>query len=411
MVFSMFKRVVFAGVLLALPVSSAFAQDSKSEDVPCVGPMCMFTPVYKLGTMMPDMSGKPDRPASPPPPPPAADPAAAPGSAAAQDASGRTQDASGQPAPADAAAAEPAKDETASASRTTHGPRTAARRSSSHRSASVSHRLPTVARDKVDATVTIAANDTEIGRVLRLASVVKAPPIRVIPAVASVDGCRQKPADFVVDTMSNPERRGPAIPLFTESLIILARKDIHDLDGLRGRQVSFGRSDGSSQRVARAVFHSLGIDAHEVPLDLDNALDALALGDLDAVALLMPRGFDRLARHDPQLHLLSLPERMIPPDGLRLSRVDPASYLGGSWSTLSLGVVTVDAVLSPSRNPQMQPIAQAVYAALDRRSSELAENGFDLIGGGGLTTMRSVAKDADPAQARAAADAGCRGRS
>ena len=98
---------------------------------------------------------------------------------------------------------------------------------------------------------------------------------------------------------------------------------------------------------------------------------------------------------------------MLPPEGLRLSRLDPASYLGGTWSTPSLGVVTVDAVLSPSRTAQMQPTAQAVYAALDRRSSELAENGFDLIGGGGLTTMRSVAKDADPAEARAAVVPGC----
>ena len=209
--------------------------------------------------------------------------------------------------------------------------------------------------------------------------------------------------------MSNLDRVGPAIPLFSESLIILARKDVHDLAGLRGRQVSFGLAGSSAQRIAERVFRSLAVPVQEQPLDLDNALDGLATGDLSAVALLAPKGYDGLARHDPQLHLLALPDRLAALDALKLSRIEPSSYLKGAWATRSLMVVIIDAVLSPGRATQMQPNAQAVFAALDRRSAALAANGFDLIGGsGGLATMRSVAKDAAPeATVRRAADPGC----
>ncbi len=369
----------------------SLAEDAEISNVPCIGPMCMLTPVYRFGaTMMPTM---PDR-------------AAAPAEAGAPATGQSASDANA----AAAAVTEGIAEQTAAESRRpgtrdAHASvlfkrdrRAIARRSFASRTIPARLALRPTARPTTGggngAVVTIAAAGPELDRLLRLAAVVKTPQIRVMPAVWQVDGCSRKPADFVVDTMSNPTRLGPAIPLFTESLIIVARKDIRDLYGLRDRQVSFGLAGGSSQRVARDVFRTLGVATHEVPLDLDNALDALTLGDLDAIALLVPRGFDRLTHHDGQLHLISLPDEMRPSNGLKLTRIDPASYLGGTWSTKTLSVISVDAVLSPNHSAQMQPKAEAVYAALDRRSSELAANGFDLIGAGdGLQTMRSIAKD------------------
>ena len=411
-----YPYILFAAMLIhSGPVS---AQESPAKDVPCVGPMCMLTPIWKLGTMLPELKAEPEKKAIEPAP-------------HQQSEAGSEGD---QPKkPIQTVAHGESIDTTTKGSDRIEGSKTIENSRPTAKTADTENPLPiggadrnaekrTVARStsrftyrlahrssirpirissvaplisaKRNKSVTVAANGTEFDRLLRLASLVKTPPIKVIPAVSFVDGCRQKPADFIVDTMSNPDRVGPAIPLFTESLIIVARQDIKDLTSLRNRQVSFGLLSSSSHRVADRVFHSLSIDVREQPLDLENALDALALGDLDAVALLAPKGFDRLAHHDPSFHLLPLPDGFSPPDGLKLSRVEPSSYLGGAWSTSRLSVVTVDAVLSPNQSAQMPLSAQSVYAALDKRSSQLAANGFDLIGGnGGLTTMRSSAKD------------------
>lgn len=402
---------IFIAAFVALSPISASAQDDHAKDVPCVGPMCMLTPIWKLGTMMPDMAAEPKQPSSTQSPqpmpiedksnlvqPPAlrenADAARSSGQSDANNTSDKSiRDEKSKPAPidADVRSAEGGGTNLKSAKQT----RVRSVRHVLHRFAQDARAASrSAASDKKKKSVTVAANETEFDRLLMLASVVKTPSIKVIPAVSFGDGCRRKPADFVVDTMSNPDRIGPAIPIFTESLIFVARKDFKDLLSLRGRQVSFGLTASSSRRVADRVFRSLAIDVNEQPLDLENALDALALGDIDAVALLAPSGFNRLARHDPNFHLLALPDGFSPPPGLKLTRIEPSSYLGGAWPASSLSVVTVDAVLSPSRQVQMPLNAQSVYAALDQRSSQLAANGFDLIGGsGGLMTMRSSAKD------------------
>ena len=407
---------MFFAALLALPAGSASAQDDQRKGVPCVGPMCMLTPIWKLGTMMPGTpeESKPQPTALTPQTPKIyGDQTVAPAQAVDphENANSSTTEITSQTdvsKKVDDNELGPPTAATVNFTKSATVDRRAAKRtvrlghhfiSRFHRFAARSTRTAShvVPPASANGSVTVAANGTEFDRLLRLASVVSAPPIKVIPAVSFVDGCRRKPADFVVDTMSNPNRVGPAIPLFTESLIIVARKDIKDFASLHGHQVSFGLLNSASHRVANRVFHSLAIDVHEQPLDFENAFDALTLGDLDAVALLAPRGFNRLAHHDPSFHLLALPAGFSPPDGLKLSRIEPSTYLGGTWSTSHLGVVTVDAVLSPSRTAQMPLNAQSVYAALDRHSSQLAANGFDLIGGnGGLTTMRSSAEDPVP---------------
>ena len=389
----MYRRIALCCVFVFVPLCVAWAEEAPKGGELCDGAACILMPFYRLGKAIMSPDAQPSAPAT----------SQAGGSSPPPQTSNQQQFVTPAPeekntavAP-DESAAPINKDDEAdntlpAAKHQAVSTLRGSRKLQAARYVAKSPTRPPHVLSRSRETVTVLADEPEKSRILALASLVKTPRIDVISSLDGVDACTHRQADYVVDTLQDPARVGPAIPLFSESLVIVAR-DVSDIRKLRGQHVSFGSPGGPSEKTAQRLFRSLKIEVRNIPLDPDNALDALSSGDLDAVALLVPRGDDRLATHDPKLHLVKLDESAAPSEGLKLSSINPASYLGVSWPNAPLTVVTVDVVLSPNPKAKSEQSAMSVYAALDRNAASLSRNGFDLIGGDAIMTMRSVARD------------------
>jgi ABC-type amino acid transport substrate-binding protein len=66
---------------------------------------------------------------------------------------------------------------------------------------------------------------------------------------------------------------------------IYAVRGVGDFYDLRGRSVSLGLQGSDSETLGREVLAEAGVSVQEQPLDVDDAFDALSLGDIDALAV------------------------------------------------------------------------------------------------------------------------------
>ena len=106
---------------------------------------------------------------------------------------------------------------------------------------------------------------------------------------------------------------------------ILAGTSIHSLDDIAGKQVSFGLYGDPHRTIARSLFSQLGIKAAETPLDIENALDGVATGDVAAVVMIGDHDLKtlrRLGRTD--LHLLPIPAPTKLPTGMTAAVIPAA---------------------------------------------------------------------------------------
>jgi len=223
--------------------------------------------------------------------------------------------------------------------------------------------------------VTIAAGPTEVVRLKALAAVMQKPRVRIVEARDSAPA-----ADFAVTTTLDPDHSAEKARLFTEEMHILAGAKIRSMADLKGKVVSFGADHSPGQAAARKAFETLGIQVAETPLDLDNALDGLATGDLDAVVVLAPQPDRRLAKvAAPGLHLVAWPNDAAPPDGTVAATIDAGAYPGLARPGDKVAALGVDAVLTLQRKGERQPAAKAFLGALSQHSAALSKRGFDLI--------------------------------
>lgn len=95
---------------------------------------------------------------------------------------------------------------------------------------------------------------------------------------------------------------------------IVAARDIASLAQLAGKPVSFGRTGDPAQVAGRKLFARLGIKVAETPLDLDNALDGLATGDIAAVLVARPRDVAKV-KGARDTHVLATPEGAVAQGG------------------------------------------------------------------------------------------------
>ena len=108
-------------------------------------------------------------------------------------------------------------------------------------------------------------------------------------------------------------------------LRIVAAKDVTSLAQLAGRPVSFGPNGDLAQAAGRRAFAALGIKVVETPLDLDNALDGAASGDIAAFVVFDSRDAAKLhSLRATDLHLLSIPAGREAPEGMKTAIVPPA---------------------------------------------------------------------------------------
>ena len=186
-----------------------------------------------------------------------------------------------------------------------------------------------------------------------------------------------QPAATAVDGAASGEKAR----LFTEQLHIVAGTGVLSPADLKGKVVSFGPEKGPAQAAARKAFAALGVSVKETPLDLDNALDGIATGDVAAVVVLAPQPDARLARLKTTsgLHLVSWPEGTAVPDGDTMTSIPGSAYPGLAKAGDSVRALGVEAALDASGKGATSPAARAFLTALSQHSAALSKRGFDLI--------------------------------
>ncbi len=224
-------------------------------------------------------------------------------------------------------------------------------------------------------TVTIAADAAEAVRLKALAATLPKTHVHIVSAEAA------KGADFTVTPAVDGAASDEKARLFTEQLHIVAGAGVLSLADLKDKLVSFGPDKGPAQAAARKAFAALGVSVKETPLDLDNALDGIATGDIAAAVVLAPQPDARLARLKTTsgLHLVSWPEGVAAPDGASVASIPGAAYPGLAKPGDSVRAVGVEAALDASGKGATSPAAKAFLAALSQHSAALSKRGFDLI--------------------------------
>ena len=224
-------------------------------------------------------------------------------------------------------------------------------------------------------TVTIAADDAETARLRALASSLPKTHVRIVAASSG------RTADFTVVPALDAARQGEKARLFTEQLLVVAGPGVHSLEDLKDKVVSFGADKSPAQAAARSAFARLGVGVTETPLQLDNALDGIATGDVAAVVVLAPQPDARLARlrTTSGLHLVSWPDGVAAPDGASITAISGSAYPGLVKSGESIRAVGIEAALDASGRGAASPAAKSFLAALSQHSAALTKRGFDLI--------------------------------
>ena len=224
-------------------------------------------------------------------------------------------------------------------------------------------------------TVTIAADAAEAAR---LKALVASLPKTHIHIVASDGG---KPADFTVAPAVDGTAPSEKARLFTEQLHIVAGPDVRSVNDLTDKVVSFGTDRSPAQAAARKAFAALGVSVKETPLDLDNALDGIATGDVAATIVLAPQPDSRLARLKTTsgLHLVSWPEGVAMPEGISVTTIPGSAYPGLARAGDTIRVIGIEAALDASGRGATSPAAKAFLIALAQHSATLSKRGFDLI--------------------------------
>ena len=230
------------------------------------------------------------------------------------------------------------------------------------------------ARPKPIQVVTIAADKTDVARLQSLAAVVRNPRVKFVEAK---DG---QAADFSVTTSLADGQGVKQAKLFGEAMHVVAGAKVKSFADLRGKTVSFGADGSAGQAVARKAFEAAGIKVAETPLDIDNALDGLSTGDIDAVVVVAPQPDARLTKLTPSgLHLVAWPDGIALPDGAVAASIDGAAYPGLAKPGDKVATLGVDAVLVASPKGARQPAAKVFLGALAQHSADLSKRGFGLL--------------------------------
>ncbi len=223
--------------------------------------------------------------------------------------------------------------------------------------------------------VTISAGPTEVPRLKALAAIVPKTHVRIIEAKAT-----DAVADFAVTSSLDQPRGIETAKLFAEEMHVVAGAKIHSMADLRGKVVSFGSGESASQAAARKAFAALDIKVAETPLELDNALDGLATGDIDAVVVLAPQPDQRLRKFKASgLHLVAWPQDATLPDGAVAASIDVGAYPGLGKPGDKVAALGVDAVLTLNPKGPRQQAARSFLGALSQHSAALSKRGFDLL--------------------------------
>lgn len=227
---------------------------------------------------------------------------------------------------------------------------------------------------KATPVVSIAADGAEGARLKVLAAALPKTRVHIVAASGNA-------ADFIVAPAFDGAAPSEKARLFTEQLHVVAGPGIRSFDDLKDKVVSFGPDKSPAQVAARRAFAALGLSVKETPLDLENALDGLATGDVAAAVVLAPQPDARLTRLKTTagLHLVSWPDNVAAPAGASVTAIPGSFYPGLAKSNDSIRTLGIEAALDASGKGATSPAAKAFLAALSQHSAALSKRGFDLI--------------------------------
>ena len=136
--------------------------------------------------------------------------------------------------------------------------------------------------------------------------------------------------------------------LFNEELHVLVRSDVNDIHELNGKYVNFGAEGSGAEITGRLIFAALGVDAQEVHLNDEDAVQKLKAGDIDATITLTGKPAPALAALSDTtgLKLLTVPYDKSLEDSYYPATLTHDDYpqlipAGGRVDTLSVCAVLV----------------------------------------------------------------------
>jgi TRAP-type uncharacterized transport system substrate-binding protein len=126
---------------------------------------------------------------------------------------------------------------------------------------------------------------------------------------------------------------------------VLARNEVHSIEDLRGKKVSFGPAGSASSLTGTIVFQRLGVQVEQVLYDNPTALQKLKTGELAALVRVIPKPIDFFAKIPPNsgLHLVPIPFSKTFADYYTLGE-----FAGNDYPTLVPEGGTTDTIAVPA---------------------------------------------------------------
>src|SRR5262245_50635421 len=129
---------------------------------------------------------------------------------------------------------------------------------------------------------------------------------------------------------------------------VLARTDIHSIEDLRGKKVSFGPAGSASSLTGTIVFQRLGVQVEQVLYDNPTALQKLKSGELAALVRVIGRPIDFFAKIPPDsgLHFVPIPFSKTFADYYALGELTSTAYPALVPAGQSVDTIAAPAVLA-----------------------------------------------------------------
>jgi len=158
---------------------------------------------------------------------------------------------------------------------------------------------------------------------------------------------------------------------------VLARNEVHSIEDLRGKKVSFGPAGSASSLTGTIVFQRLGVQVEQVLYDNATALQKLRMGELAALVRVIGKPIDFFAKIPPDsgLHLVSIPFSKTFADYYTLGEFTHAEYPTLVPNGHTTDTVAVPAVLAAANGPKnneryrrVQRFVEALFTKWDKFS-------------------------------------------
>jgi TRAP transporter TAXI family solute receptor len=173
-------------------------------------------------------------------------------------------------------------------------------------------------------------------------------------------------------TSNLAERVHYILRLPVSELHILARTDVKSLQDLRGKKVNFGPAGSGAALTASIVFQRLGINAQQVMVDNQNALQQLKNGEVDALIRSIGKPVDFFTKIPPGsgLHFVPIPYSKVLSDYYALAEFNAKDYpnlIAPGASVETIAVPTVLAVFNWSTgNDRYRRVKRFVEALFEK---------------------------------------------